>query len=320
MDSFLVDYLRHIGIMEGVTASVVDCEVCGGAEFVTVVNIVDIGKDAFGKLPIQCCTACGFMMQNPRFNRHFYTTFYNTYYRTILFGSSEPEKAFITDQVRRGELLYRSLTERGYLKEPGKLLDVGCSAGGLMVSFLRRGWTGLGTDPDIGFVNHGKDRLGLPLVVVDAEDMDLPADEYDLVIITGSLEHVYDANHTLSLCRRASKPGALLFLEGRALGQGILSGHFSHNHRRYLTASSLELLMVKHGWQPLFTTDAPLCGPTRPGGIYCLGRAVDVPAPEVVHALIRSGKRDDPRALQERLAAGGVAVDAAPHRDAKGVA
>lgn len=318
MEAFLLDYLHHIGITDGVTASMVDCEICGGDDFATVVEVVDIGKGAFGRLPIRCCTRCGFMMQNPRFNRHFYSTYYNTYYRTILFGSSEPEKAFIADQVRRGEHLYKSLADRGLLEAPGKILDVGCSAGGLMVSFMRRGWTGLGTDPDLGFVTYGKEKLGLPLVVVDAEDMDLPEAEHDLIIITGSLEHVYDANRVLSLCRRASRPGALLFLEGRALGHGILSGHFSHTHRRYLTSTSLELLMRKHGWQPLFTTDDPLCGPTRPGGVYCLGRAVEALAPEALQALIRGGKRDDYRALQGRLAEGGVVIDAAPRPGGEG--
>ena len=305
MDAFLVSYLEHIGITDHVTASIHPCELCGRLDFVDLVEIVEIGKGASGKLPIQGCSHCGFIMQNPRFNRQFYSAYYDKYYRSILFGSREPDREFVADQVRRGERLYRSLAAAGHLSSPGKLLDVGCSAGGLMVAFLRKGWTGLGTDPDAGFVAYGRDRLQLPLVRVDAEDMELAEREYDLIIITGSLEHVYDANRTLDLCRRASRPGALLFLEGRALGQALLAGQFSHNHRRYLTATSLELLMWMHGWEPIWTTDEPLCGPTRPGGVYCLGRAIEPPWPDVA-ALIRGGQRDDPRALCERLAVRGI--------------
>ncbi|HEU4729818.1 MAG TPA: class I SAM-dependent methyltransferase [Kofleriaceae bacterium] len=309
MEPYLQSYLEHIGITDGVTASMHACELCEAAEFVDLVDVVEIGKGESGKLPIKCCARCGLVMQNPRFNREFYSRYYDKYYRTILFGSSEPDRAFLADQVRRGEKLYASLAGAGHLTGAGKLLDVGCSAGGLMVAFLKRGWTGLGTDPDAGFVAHGRDKLQLPLVRCDAEDMELAEREYDLVIITGSLEHVYDARRTLGLCRRATRPGGLLFLEGRALGQALINGQFSHNHRRYLTASSLELFMWLHGWEPIWTTDQPLCGPTRPGGVYCLGRAIEPPWPDV-RTLIAGGHRDDPQVLCARVAARGIQPNA----------
>ena len=30
--------------------------------------------------------------------------------------------------------------------------------------------------------------------------------------------------------------------------------------------------MIKHGWMPILTTSYPITGPTRKGGIYCIGR------------------------------------------------
>jgi SAM-dependent methyltransferase len=157
---------------------------------------------------------------------------------------------------------------------PPRLLDVGCSAGGLMLPFQQQGWEVYGTDPDTAYALHGKETLKLNIEAVAAEDMNLPAGYFDLVIITGSLEHVYDINQVLQLCRAATAPNGLLLIEGRAWGYGILNTYFNHNHRRYLRADTIAAFMRKYGWEPVVTTEQPLCGPTRPGGVYVLGQAI----------------------------------------------
>ncbi|HEV7372413.1 class I SAM-dependent methyltransferase [Arenibaculum sp.] len=287
----LLDYLDHVGIRAGVSYAEVACEICGGTDFAVLCETVDIGRDRRGRLPVTGCRDCGFVMQNPRFNPEFYEEYYNRFYRSHLFGSAEPEKAFIVDQIRRGEALLASLAP-WLAPEPGHLLDVGSSAGGLMVPFARRGWTVLGSDPDLGYVEFGRRRLGLDILPVAAEDMELPQAQFDLVIITGSLEHVFDVNRVMQVCRRAAKPGSLLLIEGRAYGYGLLNGFFSHSHRRYLTQASIRLLMAKHGWTPLWATADPICGPTRPGGVYCLGRAAEPADADTLAALVRDGAGD----------------------------
>lgn len=291
MEQYLKEYLKYVGIIEGVTSSFVPCEICASETFLPICDYVNIGQEKLAKLPVVCCSICGFMMQNPRFNKYFYDNYYNKYYRSLLFGESKPEKAFIIDQIRRGEFLYSNLSK--HLNTPGCLLDVGCSAGGLMVPFAKRGWTVLGTDPDEGYAKYGRENLNVNIETVAAEQMNLLDKQFDLIIITGSLEHIFDANITLEICRRAAKEDSLLFVEGRALNYGIINKFFSHNHRRYLTETSIELLMQKHGWQPLWSTSNPLCGPTRPGGVYCLGRASSVLSDDALLNLIKSGKRED---------------------------
>lgn len=299
MEDYLRSYLEYVGITHEITAHEQACEICGEQESTPLVDEVEIGPDRFGKLPVVACTACGHLFQNPQFNRQFYEEYYDKYYRQLLFGDTQPEKDFVLDQVRRGELLYRSL--ESHLPRQGRLLDVGCSAGGLMVAFAKRGWEVLGTDPDGAYVRYGRERLGLDVRPMPAEDMALPDRHFDLVIITGSLEHVFDVNKVLSLCRQASREEGLLLVEGRALGYGAIKGYFSHNHRRYLNGTSTELLMLKHGWSPVMTTAAPLCGPTRPGGVFVLGRAgqpLDGPA---LRQQVRDGRRRTPESLRQEL-------------------
>ncbi len=299
MENHLLEYLQYVGIVDNVTAAHLPCEVCNSTLHRKLVEQVEIGTNVFGRLPVVGCANCGFVYQDPRFNKAFYDTYYDKYYRIMLFGDSKPEQDFLLDQVRRGEYLRRSIAQ--HLPEKGRLLDVGCSAGGLMVSFAKHGWEVLGTDPDSGYVSYGKDRLGLRIEAMSAEDMVLPEAHYDLIIITGSLEHVFDVNRVLQLCRKACKPGGLLYIEGRALNYGILKGFFSHNHRRYLTLRSIELLMLRHGWSPVLSTEDPLCGPSRPGGVHVLGRASQPLDAQALQREIESGRRDSLDELVSKL-------------------
>lgn len=274
-------YLHAVGIADDVAIHHVGCEVCGSDASDVVVDEVETIDGQYHRLPVVACRRCGFIYQNPRFDPSFYRRYYELHYRRTLFGNVGPARDFVMDQVRRGEHLYRNLA--AHLPASGRMLDVGCSAGGMMVAFARRGWQAAGNDPDAAYAAFGREQLRLDIETVAAEDMQLPAASFDLIVIIGSLEHVYDVNSVLAACRRACTPNGQLLIEGRAFGYGIINGHFSHNHRRYLTASAIEMLMLRHGWTPVLSTDAPLCGPTRPGAVHVLGK---VSAPLETDALI----------------------------------
>ncbi|MBN1817465.1 MAG: class I SAM-dependent methyltransferase [Sedimentisphaerales bacterium] len=296
---YIREYLAHLGMEDRYRIQTIPCEICGFEECTIIREIIDLGKDGFGRLPVAACNRCGYLFQNPRFERRFYDDYYSRHYRDVVCGNSRPSQEFIDDQIRRGRILRKSLTD--YLPKTGRLLDVGCSSGGMMVPFLEAGWQVFGTDPDVGYVQHGKEQLGLPLEAVSAEDMTLEPQTYDLIMIMGSLEHVFDPNRTLQLCRRATKPQGLLLLEGRGNPQGHSRKYFNHNHHRYFSLTSFELIMIKYGWEPVFSTQEPICGPTRPGAIYCLGRAGDMAGMDPLLRAIEQGKRENPEGLLARF-------------------
>jgi len=273
---YIVDYLNHIGIANKYKAKEINCEFCGFYEFSLVRDVIDVGKGKFAKLPVVSCNRCGGLFQNPRFPREFYKEFYSKKYRDSLYGDLSPSKSFIDDQFKRGKLLYKSLQKYLPKKRNLKILDVGCSSGGMMKSFIEKGWKGYGTDPDVGYVKYGKDVLNLPVEVKDSEEMELEKNSFDLIIIMGSLEHVFDPNKTLEICRKAAKPNSLLLLEGRGHPQKESKIYFNHNHHRYLTLNSMSILMLRHGWKPILRTDEELTGPTRKGGIFCLGKSTKI--------------------------------------------
>ena len=87
----------------------------------------------------------------------------------------------------------------------------------------------------------------------------------------GSLEHCYDVNKVMNKCSISSKNGGFLVLEARGDPQSSIKNYFNHNHYRYFSLNSLELIMLKHGFEPLLTTRYPITGPSRKGSIFCIG-------------------------------------------------
>lgn len=299
MEKFLRDYIRHLKMSSNYRSMNLPCEICGCAEYTTIREIISIGKDKFGKLPVVACNRCGFLYQTPRLNKKFYNDYYGKNYRNVLEGSFLPSEDFIADQIKRGKNLYKTIKK--YIPKSGNLLDVGCSVGATMIPFLRKGWKAYGTDPDKGFASYGRDKLGLPVDAVGAERMNLNGKRFDFIMILGSLEHVYDPNVTLRICRRVSSENGYLLLEGRGHPQKESKTYFNHNHHRYFTLNSIGLMMIKHGWEPVLTTDQPLCGQTRVGAIYCLGKVAGIPARKDFLRLIDSGKRETPAEILEEF-------------------
>jgi SAM-dependent methyltransferase len=286
----LPTYVKHVGMDGDYRTADTPCEVCGSPAFSIIREAVLVNEGLEVALKVVACDVCGFLFQTPRFDAGFYDAYYNSHYRRMLSGWTVPSEEFIEDQITRGEFLFTNLSP--ILPAPGRMLDVGCSSGGIMHVFLKYGWTAFGTDPDAGYVEYGRARLHAPVQLQRAEDMDLEPGSFDLVVITGSLEHVFDPNRVMAICHRAAKPGALLVLEGRGLAQARQVGHCSHNHRRYLTLSSIELIMRKHGWEPLVITDEQLCGPTRPQSSFGIGAAGAVPEAAEFQVLVSSQNRE----------------------------
>ena len=299
MENYLEKYLKHIQMETHYIVSDINCEICNCKENTVIRENISLGKDLIGKLPVVACNNCGFLYQNPRFEEKFYEDFYSKNYRNVIFGKNNPDERFINDQTIRGEKVFNFL--KPYLKEKGSILDVGSSLGCMLIPFLKNGWHALGTDPDKGYVEYGKNKLKLPVIDVKAERMNLEPNSFDVIIIMGSLEHVFDPNLTLEICRKAAKEDSLLLLEGRGHPQSHSSVYFNHNHHRYFTLNSIKLMMLKFGWEPIITTDDQICGASRAGGIYCLGKMKTKPSFKEFKKFIQAGNREKPSELLEKF-------------------
>ena len=268
--NLLADYLRYVGATDKPEPLQV-CELCGSTRFGVLRDTVVVRGAVRAPIRVAACAQCGLLFQVDRFNAAAYERYYAERYRVAISNVAEPGESFLQDQLSRGEHLYQRLSP--CLPETGRIVDVGCGAGGLLVAFAQRGWDAEGIDPDYRAVALGRRRFGLRLSAGVAEGMTIPDKSVDLILITGSLEHVSDLNRVMSHCVRALRPGGRILLEGWGLAQARLVGGFGHNQKRYFTDTSFRWLFGRHGIAVEFVTCESLCGPSRPGSVFAMGSA-----------------------------------------------
>lgn len=268
---FKKKYLNFLDCKVNYKAKKIKCEICNSSKNHKIINYISWGPKKYGYMPIVCCTVCGFVFQNYRFSKIFYENFYGKYYREKIFKNLSPSKKFTSDQKKRGIKLFNFLEKENLIKKKGRMLDVGCSTGLFLKPFIDIGWSCFGNDPDKSYIEYGIRNYKLPIKYEQAENMKLKKNTLDLIIIMGSLEHCYDPNIVMRKCSYAAKNGGILVLESRGNPQSESQNYFNHNHHRYFSENSLELIMIKYGFEPFLTTSFPITGPTRKGGIYTIG-------------------------------------------------
>jgi SAM-dependent methyltransferase len=94
-------------------------------------------------------------------------------------------------------------------KPGGRLLDVGCGAGGYLDLMRDLGWKVEGLEPDPRAAEVTASR-GHAVTVCTAEEAELPPGSYDAVTLCHVLEHVPDPGRVLGRLIGAVKPGGYL--------------------------------------------------------------------------------------------------------------
>ena len=196
-------YLNYLKFKKFYKPKIKPCELCGSKNTKLLRRKISWNNNKFGILPVHCCTNCGFVFQNPRFNKEFYFNYYKKTYRDITLKTQIPPKIYLKDQKKRGEKLFKFLKQ--YLPKKGSMLDVGCSIGLMMKPFLKKKWKCQGNDPIKSYAEWGKNKYKLPVKWMQSEDMIIKNDSLDLIIIMGSIEHVVDLNLVMKKCEKGIK-------------------------------------------------------------------------------------------------------------------
>ena len=63
-------YLTFLGIKKNYKPKKIHCEICGSNTSKIIQKKILWKKNVFGVLPVCCCTKCGFLFQNPRFEKN----------------------------------------------------------------------------------------------------------------------------------------------------------------------------------------------------------------------------------------------------------
>lgn len=94
----------------------------------------------------------------------------------------------------------------------GKMLEIGCGRGELLVGARNRGWSVYGVEMTRGFAEIAR-RNGIEIECSSVEQCKSLHQTYDVVLLAAILEHLYDPIAILKKVHAALRPGGLVFID-----------------------------------------------------------------------------------------------------------
>jgi 2-polyprenyl-3-methyl-5-hydroxy-6-metoxy-1,4-benzoquinol methylase len=219
----------------------VKCDLCGHDE-----PELFLEKDGF---KIVRCKNCSLVYVNPRFSQDTLCDMYND-------NIISPFQYYL-DTKREDE---RTFNERlDFIEEytiVGKLLDVGCSIGTFSNVAQKRGWDIAGVDINRMSANYCIDNLGFDVKVGNFQEVDLPKEYFDLVLMNDFLEHVPSPTNALSKANELVKKGGYLFVVTPKIDSimaKLSKERWLHlkpdEHLYYFSTKTMEKLLNKTGFE-----------------------------------------------------------------------
>lgn len=183
------------------------CIVCGRGEFSLLTEVGRGGKPA----RFWICSTCGTVRQDPEFKSHWdpraaYES--GAYFRENV--STSPDEMW-KSQREDARLRLRFLRRWG-VAPPGRILEIGCSAGAFLSALRDAGFEAEGFEPDPTMAAFVRDRLKLEVFQGIWEDFRKPG-PWDVICAFHVIEHVEDVDRFLQFVRSRLKPGGVLFIE-----------------------------------------------------------------------------------------------------------
>jgi SAM-dependent methyltransferase len=167
-----------------------------------------------GEFPVIRCRQCGLLRTSPRPTPAAIQRYYPANYGPYASTSVAAGPATAVRSPRRSWLGGRLLAPRTNVippLSPGRLLEIGCGAGGFLHRMAQEGWEveGLELSPEAG---RAARELGFPVFIGSLSDAPDPAKPYDLIVGWMVLEHLHDPLQMLRKLWRWSAPGGWIAL------------------------------------------------------------------------------------------------------------
>ena len=228
----------------------VPCCICGGHDFEILSE-----KDRYGLYaPVVICVNCGLIQTNPRMTGEAYQQFYEIEYGKLHGGKDSPDDDDFNLEYIRGSEIYAYLGQiLGTPLRQARILEVGCSSGGILQYFKEQGNQVCGCDLDSETVRFGRDRYNLELQTGTVYDITLSW-RSDIVIYSHTLEHILNPLEELVKVRSIMAENAILYVEVPGIKnmpsryQSDFLRCLQAAHAYYFTLTTLKNLLRKAGF------------------------------------------------------------------------
>lgn len=193
----------------------------------------------------------GLMRSDPYYTDDYLARFYENDYRDLYRPRRFSHSWFFSEQVRSGQRILERVA--GKIPEGGRILDLGCGMGGMLVPFLFAGHDVHGCDHGWEFARRGQ-SLALDIRIGGEETFE-GEEPFDLIILSHVLEHTSDPVRFLSQVAGLLKPRGVCYIEVPGLlnleqwYEGNLLLYLQNAHRWHFTAATLTAVLHRAGFE-----------------------------------------------------------------------
>jgi 2-polyprenyl-3-methyl-5-hydroxy-6-metoxy-1,4-benzoquinol methylase len=134
-----------------------------------------------------------------------------------------------------------------------RILDVGCSTGGLLGALVRRGFVDVcGVDPSAESVRLANTRHGVRAEVGVLSALPIPEGGFDCICLTGVLEHIWNVDEAIRSVVPLLRPEGIIYIEvpdgSRYLDPYVSPFEdFNTEHVNHFSFAQLRTLASRHG-------------------------------------------------------------------------
>jgi 2-polyprenyl-3-methyl-5-hydroxy-6-metoxy-1,4-benzoquinol methylase len=187
-------------IMEGAP---IECIICGGRQRKDLVTI--------NGWTVKSCMQCGFGVLDPRPSVADIVKLYDEQYCHDRFeDGGEPGTQKFTHRLSLESSRLR-LIKSG--KNRGSVLDIGCGFGYFLAACRDNGYQIHGIDFSGFSVNHAITKLKIPVTIGALDEIDIAADQFDIITMWHSLEHMPYPDQAIIKATKWLKKGGILVVD-----------------------------------------------------------------------------------------------------------
>jgi 2-polyprenyl-3-methyl-5-hydroxy-6-metoxy-1,4-benzoquinol methylase len=237
--------LELLKLMDRHVLEKVPCAICGGTDFKQLQKLDRYYLD----LSVVVCKKCDLIQVNPRLGEEFYDEFYDKHYRDLhdIENRIGDLDAYFDWQYKRAIEVFGDVKEDRSMQ----ILEIGCSAGGILQYFKDCGHDVQGIDLDPRHVEYAK-KKGLNVTLDTMDTVELK-ERPEYVVMSHVIEHLLDPVGVLKKVREVMHPRGHLYIECPGAGNLLkydmdFRKSLQLAHVYYFSLGTLEKLIQKCGF------------------------------------------------------------------------